>query len=385
MPSSLRALLAAVLLCACEAKAPPPTPTEAARAALADLDAANVKLNIEFTGVSAISDPVYTTGARAQGDVSFMSGALPTDGDVDLITWLILAEATATTAEDLRDTLDQMSDLNDEKHNKRDALAGMIDLTDTLRDALATVVAEARAAGEGAPSSTTPASLTATTNLPLGRSHSLLIQAKGDVSASFDCPDAHDLDGQLDVMDLATGEVQASGTTWPMIVQTQVDTWSSLRVTGRLLGGDRAVDALTGCQVQVDHAGPADAVLVDVSGDTRDLFNAAAEDAVRALRLARAEVAKLYAAQTLSDDEVVAFSGVLSGYESRTLAMGISVEAGQLTQDDLAWLNGQSDLQDQVTLRLQAVLDHREKFLNTLSNVLKDVGTTQDALAATLR
>lgn len=384
MPSSLRAVFAAVLLSACEAKAPPPTPTEAARAALADLDAANVKLNIEFTGVSAISDPVYTTGARAQADVSFMSTALPADGDVQLITWLILQEATQAEAEDLAATLDQMNDQNDEKHNKRDALAEMLDLTDALRDALATVVAEARAGGDGAPTSTRAASLTAATNLPLGHSQSLLIQAKGDVSASFDCPDGHDLDGQLDLIDLATGEVLQTGTTWPILLQARVDTWSSLRVTGRWSGGDSAVDALAACQVQVDHRGPADAVMVDLTGPRLDSFTTAGDDAVRALRLARAEVAKLYAAQTLSDDEVVAFSAVLSGYESRMLAMGVSVEVGQLTQDDLSWLNGQSDLQDQVTLRLQTVLDHREKFLNTLSNVLKDVATTQDALTAAL-
>jgi hypothetical protein len=387
MPKLLRPSLAVLALTfgACEAKAPPPTPAEAARAALADLDAANVRLNIEFTGVSAILDPVYATGARAQGAVSFMSALIADDADVELVAWLVLMEAAQTEAEALRDTLDQMNDLNDEKHNKRDALTEMVGLNDTLRDALQAALVDAEDTDSAGPAGTAPATLSLSTNLLLGQAQGSLLQAKGDVTATLDCPGSHYLDGQLDLIDLATGDVVTSASTWPMQVSASFDDWTTLRATGRLLGGDAPVDTLVACTLQIDHAGLPSPDKVDWTDARLNAFSGAATGATRALRLARAEVAKLYADQTLSPDEVVAFSAVLSGYETRLIAMSRAATAKDLTVTDLTWLDGQADLQDQITLRLQTVLDRRQKFLNTLSNVMKDVGTTQNALTTNLK
>ncbi len=387
MPKLLRPSLAvlALTLGACEAKAPPPTPTEAARAALAELDAANVRLNIEFTGVSAIADPVYATGARAQGAVSFMSGFIPADGNIEVLTWLVLMEASQTEAEALRDTLDQMNDANDEKHNKRDALTEMVGLNDTLRDALQAARIDADDTDSAGPAGTEPATLSLSTNLLLGQAQGSLLQAKGEVAATFDCPGSHYLDGQLDLIDLATGQVVTSASTWPMQISASFDDWTTLRASARLLGGDAPVDTLVACTLVVDHAGPPSPDKVDWTDARLNAFSGAATDATRALRLARAEVAKLYADQTLSPDEVAAFSAVLSGYETRLIAMSAAATAKDLTVTDLTWLDGQADLQDQITLRLQTVLDRRKKFLNTLSNVFKDVGTTQNALTTNLK
>jgi hypothetical protein len=386
MPTLRRSTLAllTLTLCACEATAPPPTPEEAARAALADLDAANVRLNIEFTGVSAIVDPVYATGARAQGTVSFMSAQIAEGGAVEDLTWLALSEACQAETEALRDTLDQMNDVNDERRNKREVLEEMVGLNDALRDALALALAATDDTDAG-PVRAEPATLTLTSNLLLGDDQGSLVQAKGDLTATFDCPQSHFLDGQLDLVDLATGEVLESTTTWPMQVSASFDDWTAVRATGRLTGGEAKPDTLVACTMTVDHGGPASLEAVDWTEARLNAFSGAANEATRAMRVARAEVAKLYADQTLSDDEVAAFSAVLSAYETRLVAMSAAATAKQLTLADLTWLDGQADLQDQITLRLQTVLDHRQKFLNTLSNVMKDVGTTQNALTTNLK
>jgi hypothetical protein len=55
-------------------------------------------------------------------------------------------------------------------------------------------------------------------------------------------------------------------------------------------------------------------------------------------------------------------------------------------QDDLkAKLDGMNEMSEMTSLRPQMTTDRRSKFISTLSNIMKKISTTQDALVQNLK
>ena len=48
-------------------------------------------------------------------------------------------------------------------------------------------------------------------------------------------------------------------------------------------------------------------------------------------------------------------------------------------------LDGMNEMSEMTSLRLQMMMDRRSKFISTLSNIMKKVGTTQDSLVQNLK
>lgn len=75
------------------------------------------------------------------------------------------------------------------------------------------------------------------------------------------------------------------------------------------------------------------------------------------------------------------------GYRIETgdLAAIMSAHVGGLSDDALDKVSGGGGISEEMSLRLQISMDRRSKALQTLSNILKRIGNTQDSIIQNLK
>ena len=78
----------------------------------------------------------------------------------------------------------------------------------------------------------------------------------------------------------------------------------------------------------------------------------------------------------------------LSGEQSNLLSFYVLAEVARILSDPdelKGKLDGMNEMSEITSLRLQMMMDRRSKFISTLSNIMKKVSTTQEAVVQNLK
>jgi len=78
----------------------------------------------------------------------------------------------------------------------------------------------------------------------------------------------------------------------------------------------------------------------------------------------------------------------LSGEQSNLLSFYVLAEVARILSDPdelKGKLDGMNEMSEMTSLRLQMMMDRRSKFISTLSNIMKKVSTTQEAVVQNLK
>ena len=78
----------------------------------------------------------------------------------------------------------------------------------------------------------------------------------------------------------------------------------------------------------------------------------------------------------------------LSGEQSNLLSFYVLAEVAQILSNPeelKGKLDGMNEMSEMTSLRLQMMMDRRSKFISTLSNIMKKVSTTQEAVVQNLK
>ena len=91
---------------------------------------------------------------------------------------------------------------------------------------------------------------------------------------------------------------------------------------------------------------------------------------------------------SLAQQEVHSKFAQISDEQSNLLSFYVLAEVAQIltVPDELKGkLDGMNAMSEMTSLRLQMMMDRRSKFIQTLSNTMKKISTTQDALVQNLK
>ncbi len=65
---------------------------------------------------------------------------------------------------------------------------------------------------------------------------------------------------------------------------------------------------------------------------------------------------------------------------------GATIQSLRSLRDELkSQLDGMNEMSEMTSLRLQMTMDRRSKFIETLSNIMKKIGTTQETLSQNIK
>lgn len=379
--------LCVTLAAACHVDdAPAPTPAERAHKAVQRLDEANNRLDDELSSESSevMADPVYTTLAKVQGTASFVVAKLPADGDIDTLVQIVLFEAAQEADELLRDALEEMDRLAGDKQAQRDALGDMRDATNDLTDALRDGYEALSDTDDGSGDDTTFDAWQA--GQLLGQPGAVVAESSGDLTATFDCPQFPSVPAQIDLLDLVTGRsLETTTGNPPLQATTHLDAWTVVRATGTPVSGDVAASVVLPCTLELVYTPRPDLLRVAWTESRARALPPLLDDATQAVADARTAVQRGLDGATLSADEHAAYTALVSRYEARL--SGLAAVAGEqgLTEQGRDHLDSVGDLSEETSLRLQLLMERRQKALSTLSNALKKVSDTQDAIVANLK
>jgi hypothetical protein len=91
------------------------------------------------------------------------------------------------------------------------------------------------------------------------------------------------------------------------------------------------------------------------------------------------ELLVLVQAIPFTDREIAQTQATLQGIKEEIYRLGVTIEGTKALLDDIKGrLDGMNELSEMTSLRLQMTMDRRSKFIETLSNIMKKIGTTAD-------
>jgi hypothetical protein len=94
----------------------------------------------------------------------------------------------------------------------------------------------------------------------------------------------------------------------------------------------------------------------------------------------------LIQAVAYADQDIAAKQQELKTIEREKLQLEVRIQSMKTLLDDLKGkLDGMNEMSEMTSLRLQMTMDRRSKFIETLSNIMKKIGTTQETIIQNIK
>jgi predicted nuclease with TOPRIM domain len=94
----------------------------------------------------------------------------------------------------------------------------------------------------------------------------------------------------------------------------------------------------------------------------------------------------LIQAVAYADQDIAAKQQQLKTIEREKQQLEVRIQSMKTLLDDLKGkLDGMNEMSEMTSLRLQMTMDRRSKFIETLSNIMKKIGTTQETIIQNIK
>lgn len=139
------------------------------------------------------------------------------------------------------------------------------------------------------------------------------------------------------------------------------------------------------CDTSLDHLFSATGISgMDVSEAAFIVMMQAAKDMDEDLKMIMVEIKAMTAAKQHLRDLIKELNAWISR-EMEKFDHGASLDLESMREELVGKLDSMNEMSEMTSLRLQLTMDRRSKFISTLSNIMKKVSTTQEAVVQNLK